>query len=141
LPVTVPDSEKPPWLAEMWHTVEPGPFLDATWVIDCPWKVKVRSKARGWKTAVLLARGCAVRPPGLASPALRACSRNDANVFRKAVTFVAVKSISHAAPPKANRTVSSAGPSPRSPSQRDDYYLCHFSPDNGTGCLHRNRPA
>jgi hypothetical protein len=68
LPVTVPDSEKPPWLAEMWHTVEPGPFLDAIWVIDCPWKVKVRSKARGWKTAVLLARGCAARPPGLASP-------------------------------------------------------------------------
>jgi hypothetical protein len=51
LPVTVPDSEKPSWLAEMLHTVEPGPFFDATWVIDCPSKVKVRSKARGWKTA------------------------------------------------------------------------------------------
>ena len=53
LPVTVPDSEKPSWLAEMLHTVEPGPFFDATWVIDGPFlKVKVRSKARGWKTAV-----------------------------------------------------------------------------------------
>ena len=53
MPVTVPDSEKPSWLAEMLHIVEPGPFFDATWVIDCPSKVKVRSKARGWKTAVL----------------------------------------------------------------------------------------
>jgi hypothetical protein len=37
----------------MLHTVEPGPFFDATWVNVCPPKLKVRSKARGWNTAVL----------------------------------------------------------------------------------------
>lgn len=52
-PVTVPDSENPSWLAEMLHTVEPGPFFDATSVMDCPLKVNVRSNARGWNTAVL----------------------------------------------------------------------------------------
>jgi hypothetical protein len=37
----------------MLHTVEPGPFFDATSVMDCPSKVNVRSNARGWNTAVL----------------------------------------------------------------------------------------
>src|SRR6516165_2878333 len=64
----------------------------------------------------LPARGRAARPPGLASPALRACSMNGASFFRKALAFLAVKSISYSAPPKAKWTVSSAGPPPRSSS-------------------------